>query len=160
MDRAVRMVQKQAAQDPSQWAAMEAIAPKLGCRSETLRKWVRQAERDAGQRAGLTTQQRERLKMLEPENRELARANDSLRKAAACFAQTERDRRPSGCSTTSTSSTPRTESSRSAACCRSPPRRTAGIRRAGSTRAVGRHEPAGMTRCKPPVGGPGMHTLR
>jgi len=88
------MVQEQAAEHPSQWAAMEAIAPKLGCSSETLRKWVRQTERDAGQRPGLTTEERERLKALERENRELKRANEILRKAAAFFAQAELDRRP------------------------------------------------------------------
>ena len=93
-ERAVRMVQEHAAEHPSQWAAMEAIAPKLGCTSETLRKWVRQAERDAGQRPGLTTEERERLKVLERENRELKRANEILRKAAAFFAQAELDRRP------------------------------------------------------------------
>ena len=93
-DRAVRRVQEQAAEHPSQWAAMEAIAPKLGCSSETLRKWVRQTERDAGQRPGLTTEERERLKALERENRELKRANEILRKAAAFFAQAELDRRP------------------------------------------------------------------
>jgi transposase len=93
-ERAVRMVQEHAAAHPSQWAAMEAIAPKLGCTSETLRKWVRQAERDAGQRPGLTTEERQRLKDLERENRDLKRANEILRKAAAFFAQAELDRRP------------------------------------------------------------------
>jgi len=78
----------------SQWAAIGSIATKIGCTAETLRKWVRQAERDAGKRPGLTTGERERLKQLERENRELKRANEILRKAAAFFAQAELDRRP------------------------------------------------------------------
>ena len=78
----------------SQWAAIRSIAEKIGCTSETLRKWVRQAERDAGKRPGLTTEERERLKALERENRELKRANEILRKASAYFAQAELDRRP------------------------------------------------------------------
>ena len=78
----------------SQWAAIESIAEKIGCTSETLRKWVRQAERDQGRRAGLTSAERERLKALERENRELRRANEILRKASAYFAQAELDRRP------------------------------------------------------------------
>jgi transposase len=87
------MVREQAAEHASLWAAMEAIAPKLGCTSETLRRWVRQAERDAGLRAGLTTNERQRLTELERENRELKRANEILRKASAYFAQAELDRR-------------------------------------------------------------------
>jgi len=77
----------------SQWAAITSIAAKLGCTAETLRKWVRQAERDAGARPGLTSSERERLKELERENRELKRANEILRKASAYFAQAELDRR-------------------------------------------------------------------
>jgi transposase-like protein len=77
----------------SQWAAITSIAAKLGCTAETLRKWVRQAERDAGDRPGLTSSERERLKELERENRELKRANEILRKASAYFAQAELDRR-------------------------------------------------------------------
>jgi transposase len=92
-ERAVRMVQEHGPEHPSQWAAIEAIAPKLGCTSETLRRWVRQAERDSGQRAGLTTDERQRLKELERENRELRRTNEILRKASAYFAQAELDRR-------------------------------------------------------------------
>jgi len=78
----------------SEWAAMRSIAEKIGCTAETLRRWVRQAERDQGRRPGLTTAERERLKELERENRELRRANDILRKASAFFAQAELDRRP------------------------------------------------------------------
>ena len=78
---------------PSQWAAIGSIAQKIGCTAETLRKWVRQAERDSGRRPGLSTEERERLKALERENRELRRANEILRKASAYFAQAELDRR-------------------------------------------------------------------
>ena len=92
-ERAVRMVLEQQHEHGSQWAAMQSIAGKLGCTAETLRKWVRRAERDSGQRAGLTSSERERLKMLERENRELQRSNEILRKAAAFFAQAELDRR-------------------------------------------------------------------
>ena len=70
------------------------IAAKLGCSAESLRKWVRQAERDTGQRPGLTSDKRERLKNMEQEVRELKRANEILRKASAYFAQVELDRRP------------------------------------------------------------------
>jgi transposase len=76
------------------WAAIGSIAGKIGCTAETLRKWVRQAERDQGRRAGVTSTERERLKELERENRELKRANEILRKASAFFAQAELDRRP------------------------------------------------------------------
>ncbi len=93
-ERAVRLVFEQQTQHESQWAAISSIAPKMGCTPETLRKWVRQAERDTGQRPGVTTSERERLKELERENRELKRANEILRKASAYFAQAELDRRP------------------------------------------------------------------
>ena len=74
-------------------AVLQSVAPKLGCTAETLRKWVRQAQRDAGHRPGLTTSERERLKELEREVRELKRANEILRKAFVYFAQAELDRR-------------------------------------------------------------------
>jgi len=93
-ERAVRMVHEHQAEHESQWAAIVSIAEKIGCAAETLRKWVRQAERDTGKRPGLTTDERERLKQLERENRELKRANEILRKASAFFAQAELDRRP------------------------------------------------------------------
>ncbi len=92
-ERAVRMVREHGTEYASQWAAIFSIAAKLGCTAETLRGWVRQAERDAGHRAGLTTDERQRLKELERENRELKRANEILRKASAFFAQAELDRR-------------------------------------------------------------------
>ena len=91
--RAVRMVMEQEAAHDSQWAAITSIAEKIGCTAETLRKWVRQAERDAGTRPGLTTEERERLKQLERENFELRRANEILRLASAYFAKAELDRR-------------------------------------------------------------------
>src|SRR5499427_2066035 len=92
-ERAVRMVLEHAEQHESQWAAIRSIASKLGCSAETLRNWVRQAERDQGARPGLTTDERQRLKQLERENFELRRANEILKKAAAFFAQAELDRR-------------------------------------------------------------------
>src|SRR5438309_8918727 len=92
-ERAVRMVLEHGSDHASQWAAIESIASKIGCTGETLRKWVRQAERDRGQRGGLTNDERQRFKELERENRELKRTNEILRKASAYFAQAELDRR-------------------------------------------------------------------
>jgi transposase-like protein len=92
-ERAVRLVFEQEPNHDSQWAAIGSVASKIGCTPETLRKWVRQAERDQGRRNGMTTSDRERLKELERENRELKRANEILRTASAYFAQAELDRR-------------------------------------------------------------------
>jgi transposase len=86
------MVLEHQSDHPSQWAAISSIAGKFGCTAETLRKWVRQAERDAGEKPGLTSDERARLKALERENRELRQANEILRKASAFFAQAELDR--------------------------------------------------------------------
>jgi len=91
-ERAVRLVLDPEGEYPSQWAAIESIAEKIGCSSDTLRRWVRQAERDEGKRPGARTAELERIKGLERENRELRRANEILRKAAAFFAQAEFDR--------------------------------------------------------------------
>lgn len=92
-ERAVRMVHEHAAEYPSQWAAMRSVAEKLGCTVEALRRWVRQAERDRGERAGLTTDERAELKRLQRENVELKRANEILKTASAYFAQAALDRR-------------------------------------------------------------------
>src|SRR5205809_2984916 len=92
-ERAVRLVLAQQDAHESQWAAITSIAGKIGCTAETLRKWVRQAEGDAGKRPGLTTEERERLRQLERENFELRRANEILKKASAYFVQAELDRR-------------------------------------------------------------------
>jgi transposase len=92
-ERAVRMVLDHQGEHASQHAAIGSIAAKVGCSGETLRKWVRQAERDKGSRAGPTTDERERLRALEREVRELRQANEILRKASAYFAMAELDRR-------------------------------------------------------------------
>jgi transposase len=92
-ERAVRMVFEHEPNCESQWGKLASIAAKIGCTTETLRKWVRRAERDEGKRAGLTTDDRQRLKILERESRELKRANEIVRTASAFFAQAELDRR-------------------------------------------------------------------
>jgi len=92
-ERAVRLVFEHEGEYSSQWSAIQLIAGKFGCSAETLRKWVRRTETDAGRREGLTTEDRERIKALERENRELRRANEILRTASAFFAQAELDRR-------------------------------------------------------------------
>ena len=91
--RAVRMVLDHGGDHASQWSAIGLIAAKIGCTAETLRKWVRQAERDQGLRAGSPTSEQERIKVLERENRELRQANEILRKVSAYFATAELDRR-------------------------------------------------------------------
>jgi transposase len=90
--RAVRMVLEGQSEYPSQWAAIESVAAKVGVSSETLRKWVRRAEVDSGQRAGLTTEEAAEMKRLKRENAELRRANEILKAAAAAFFGAELDR--------------------------------------------------------------------
>ena len=92
-ERAVRMVQEHRGEYPSLWEAVESIAPKIGCVPQTLHDWVKREEVDSGQREGLTTSERERLKQLERENKELRRANDILKTASAFFVHVELDRR-------------------------------------------------------------------
>ena len=91
-ERAVRLVQEHHEEYQSLWAAVESIAPKIGCNASTLLEWVKRAEIDTGARAGVTTDERERMRALERENRELRRANEILRTASAFFAQAEIDR--------------------------------------------------------------------
>ena len=90
--RAVRMVFEHQGSYETQAGAITAIAPKIGCIPQTLREWVKQAEKDSGMRDGVTAEERDRIKSLERENRELRQANEILRKASAYFAQAELDR--------------------------------------------------------------------
>jgi transposase-like protein len=92
-ERAVRMVLEHRGEYPTLWAAIESIAPKIGCVPQTLNEWVRRHEIDAGARQGVTTDERERIKALERENKELRRANEILKLASAFFAQAELDRK-------------------------------------------------------------------
>jgi transposase-like protein len=92
-ERAVRMVQEHRGEYPSLWAAVESIAPKIGCVPQTLLEWIKRAEVDAGMRPGMTSAEAQRIKELERENKELRRANDILRTASAFFAQAELDRK-------------------------------------------------------------------
>jgi transposase len=92
-ERAVRLVQEHRGEYQSLWAAVESIAPKIGCVPQTLLEWVKRAEVDAGERPGTTTAEAQRMKELERENKELRRANDILRTASAFFAQAELDRK-------------------------------------------------------------------
>ena len=91
-ERAVRLVFEQQSEHGSQWGAITSIASKIGCTPESLRRWLRLAEVDQGKRDGVTSSERDRVKQLERENRELKRTNEILRKAAAFFAQAELDR--------------------------------------------------------------------
>jgi transposase len=92
-ERAVRIVQEQRGEYPSLWAAVESIAPKIGCVPQTLLVWVKRQEVDSGEREGITTTETERVKALEREVKELRRANEILKLASAFFAQAELDRR-------------------------------------------------------------------
>ncbi len=86
-ERAVGLVREHRREHPSEWAAITSIAGKLGASPETVRHWVRRAEVDDGRRAGVTTEERERIRQLERENRELRRANEILKAASAFFAR-------------------------------------------------------------------------
>ena len=92
-ERAVRMVMEGEESYASQWQAIQSVAEKIGCSADALRWWVRQAERDAGTRPGLSSDEQQRMKEMEREIRELRHANEILRKASAYFAQAELDRR-------------------------------------------------------------------
>jgi len=92
-ERAVRMMQEHRGEYPSLWAAMESIAPKIGCVPQTLHEWVKRVEVDTGVREGVTTNEAQRMKDLEREVKELRRANEMLKLASAFFAQAELDRR-------------------------------------------------------------------
>ena len=119
-ERAVRLVQEARKDRPSLWAAVESIAPMIGCSTVTLHEWVKKHEIDTGERDGIPTAERERIKALERENKELRQANEILRLASAFFAQAELDRLKKKSGPSSTSSVSVSGSSRSASCCRSP----------------------------------------
>jgi transposase len=91
-ERAVRLVLEHQHEHESQWAAIVSVAAKIGCTPETLRTWVRRSEVDEGRRPGISSDERERLRELERENRELRRANEILKSASLFFA-TELDGR-------------------------------------------------------------------
>ena len=92
-ERAVRMVLESRGEAGSPWAAVESIAGKIGCASQTLLEWVKQHQREAGQREGPTTADKKRVQELERESRELRKADEILKLASAFFAQAELDRR-------------------------------------------------------------------
>lgn len=121
-ERAVRLVQERRGEYPSLWAAIESIAPKIGCLPQTLLDWVKQSEVDAGARPGASTVEAKRINDLEREAKELRRANEILKLASAIFARAELDRRLKRCTGSSMSTALPTGSSRSAPCCRSPRR--------------------------------------
>lgn len=139
--RAVRMVVEAQGQHNSQWAAIESIAAKIGCMAETLRRWVRQHERDTGQREGLTTAEAQRIRDLERENRELRKANEIFKLASAFFARTELDDRIKSWRPSSTSIVSALGSSRPAAACSSPRRRTGAMQRGSAIRRCARFVP-------------------
>lgn len=91
-ERAVRLVQEHRADYASLWLAVESIAPKIGCSSQTLLNWVKRKEIDSGQRDGLTSSERDELKRLQREVKELRRANEILKSASSFFAQAALDR--------------------------------------------------------------------
>src|SRR5690606_6777971 len=130
-ERAVRMVQEHRGEYPSLWAAVESIAPKIGCVPQTLLDWVKRTEIDAGSRPGTTTAETQRMRELERESTELRRAHDILRTASALLAQAELDRKLKSWAPTSISAGMLTGSSRSARYCRLP-RPLIGVMQPGS----------------------------
>src|SRR5690606_1986922 len=148
-ERAVRLVLDNEGQHASRWQAVMSIAAKIGCTPQTLNDWVKKAEVDSGRRAGIPSDLAEKMKALERENRELRQANEILRKASACFAMPELDRRSKGWWVSSTRTGLRTGSSRSARFCRSPRPATMNIWQSGPIRPGCRNGRAGMRRCAP-----------
>jgi transposase len=93
-ERAVRLVLESETDHKSRWSAIQSVASKIGCTPETLRAWIHRKEVDEGLKPGMTSEEAAKMKLLERENKELKRANEILRKAAAFFAQAELDRKP------------------------------------------------------------------
>jgi len=133
-ERAVRMVQEHRGEYPSLWAAIELIAPKIGCVPQTLHEWVRKQKIDTGMREGTTSEELDRIKALEREVKELRRANEILKLASAFLAQAELDRRLKSRGTSWTSIVTSTGSSRSARFCRLPRQGTGVVPLANATR--------------------------
>lgn len=140
------MVQEHRGEYPSLWAAIESIAPKIGCVPQTLNEWVKRTEVDAGTREGVTTAEAQRVKELERENKELRRANEILKLASAFFAQAALDRRLKSCGISSTSIAMSSGSSHSARFCRLPRRHIGAMQRSCVSPISAASEPNG-TKC-------------
>jgi transposase len=132
-ERAVRLVFECRHEHPSQWAAVESIASKIGCTPQTLPEWVRRHERDTGQRDGLTSAEQQGIKELERDVKKLRKVNEILKLASALFAQAELDRRPKSRGPSSTRIGSASGSSRSARSCKSPRRATGAMLHSSAT---------------------------
>ena len=144
-ERAVRMVQEHRGEYPSLRAAVESIAPKIGCVAQTLLKWVKRYEVDSARREGVTTADAQLMKEPEREVKELRRANEILKVASAFFARAELDRRVKSRGSSSTSIATLSGSSRSARFCRFPRPGIDDKRRFGATRNGAAHGPNAIT---------------
>ncbi|MCY1206283.1 hypothetical protein D9M68_238870 [compost metagenome] len=157
---AVRLVREQRSEHPSLWAAVESIAPMIGCTSQTLLGWVKKEQVESGERDGVTTSERERLKALEREVKELRRANEILKLASAFFAQAELDRRLKSWRPLSISIATSSGSSRSAKSCGFPRRAIGAMLRSFAIHRGALHDPSAMSYCDPRSSESGRPTCR